>query len=349
VRHLVRWHRRLPDAPDVRLVALAAALVMAFVAIPDAGLVAFAPEALSTPVAPTTAFDRSAGSLTANSLGVLADVRWRVVKPPRPVPSPEPATVVPTGCDPVAVELAQSGADSVSRDELAALMAVQEPQQVSLTLDTDCPDAGAVLSWYLNAQELAATARAADRAEARGLARAAQQRADQKAKLLAARRAAGRRAAQHAAVQRAAALAAARRAAQRRAAAKRAAANQSGSGTTSGGWRIAPIVTWYGPGFYGNRTACGVPYTRTIVGVAHRTLPCGTLVRFKWHGITAVAPVIDRGPYATAAYVFDFSAALSCNVFKPRGISNSCFTRHDVQYQVVGKVNLKQYLAAHGH
>ena len=90
-------------------------------------------------------------------------------------------------------------------------------------------------------------------------------------------------------------------------------------------------MTWYGPGFYGNRTACGVRYTRTIVGVAHRTLPCGTLVRFQWHGITAVAPVIDRGPYASAAYVFDFSAALSCEVFKPKGIQNACFTRHDVQ------------------
>ena len=60
-----------------------------------------------------------------------------------------------------------------------------------------------------------------------------------------------------------------------------------------------------------------------------------------------VAPVIDRGPYASSDYVFDFSAALSCNVFKPAGIKNSCFTRHDVRWQVVGKVNLKQYLASH--
>jgi hypothetical protein len=103
-------------------------------------------------------------------------------------------------------------------------------------------------------------------------------------------------------------------------------------------------VTWYGPGFYGNRTACGVRYTRDIVGVAHRTLPCGTLVEFKWHGITAVAPVIDRGPFASRAYVFDFSAAMSCEVFKPRGIDNACFTRYDVKYRVVGKVALKSYL-----
>lgn len=362
MRHLMRWHRRLPDAPDARMIALATALVMALVAIPGSGLVAHAPEALSTPVAPTTVLDRSAGSLIANGLGVLADVRWRVVKPPRPTPPVVPATVVIPGCDPVAVELAQSGAGSVSPGDLATLVAAQAPRQVSLTLDSDCPDAGAVLSWYLNAQELAATAsatdrataRAADRAEARRLARAEERRADQKAKQLAAKRAAKRaaqqRADRRAAARRVAALAAARRAAHRRAAAKRAAAQQPRTGTsTSGGWRNAPIVTWYGPGFYGNRTACGVAYTRTVVGVAHRTLPCGTLVRFKWHGITAVAPVIDRGPYASAAHVFDFSAALSCKVFKPRGISNACFTRHDVKYQVVGRVNLKRYLASRGY
>ncbi len=127
--------------------------------------------------------------------------------------------------------------------------------------------------------------------------------------------------------QRAAAHRPPRRAAQRRAAARRAAAPSTVQRRVqrrlqlrpAGGWRNAPIVTWYGPGFYGNRTACGVTYTRTIVGVAHKTLPCGTLVRFQWHGMTAVAPVIDRGPYASAAYVFDFSAALSCNVFRPEG------------------------------
>jgi hypothetical protein len=102
-------------------------------------------------------------------------------------------------------------------------------------------------------------------------------------------------------------------------------------------WSVAPIVTWYGPGFYGNRTACGQRYTRTIIGVAHKTLPCGTLIQFRWGGITAYARVIDRGPYATSDYVFDFSAALACDVFKPRGTRNGCFTRHDVQYRVVSR------------
>ena len=60
---------------------------------------------------------------------------------------------------------------------------------------------------------------------------------------------------------------------------------------------ITSEVSWYGPGFYGNRTACGYRYNRTILGVAHRTLPCGTLIEFLYKGQTAVVPVIDRGPY----------------------------------------------------
>jgi rare lipoprotein A (peptidoglycan hydrolase) len=58
------------------------------------------------------------------------------------------------------------------------------------------------------------------------------------------------------------------------------------------------LASWYGPGFYGNRTACGHTYTPEIFGVAHRLLPCGTQVRITSSaGITVVVPVIDRGPY----------------------------------------------------
>jgi hypothetical protein len=110
-------------------------------------------------------------------------------------------------------------------------------------------------------------------------------------------------------------------------------------------WHVAPIVTWYGPGFYGNRTACGIRYTRYVIGLAHRTLPCGTLVRIRWHGLTATAPVIDRGPFNGAAYVFDLSAAMACKRLKPRGVHNSCFTRYDVKWRSVGKVKLKAWFA----
>ena len=56
-------------------------------------------------------------------------------------------------------------------------------------------------------------------------------------------------------------------------------------------------------------TACGVLFTRTVVGVAHRTLPCGTLVAFTYRGRTVIAPVIDRGPYVVGR-VWDLSGGL---------------------------------------
>ncbi|MGH2923044.1 MAG: RlpA-like double-psi beta-barrel domain-containing protein [Solirubrobacterales bacterium] len=56
-------------------------------------------------------------------------------------------------------------------------------------------------------------------------------------------------------------------------------------------------ATWYGPGFYGNRTGCGVKLTKRTVGVAHRRLPCGTRVAFAHRGRWVRARVIDRGPY----------------------------------------------------
>ena len=42
------------------------------------------------------------------------------------------------------------------------------------------------------------------------------------------------------------------------------------------------IATWFGPGFYGKKTACGQTLTPAIVGVANRTLPCGTLVKVSY-------------------------------------------------------------------
>jgi peptidoglycan lytic transglycosylase len=61
------------------------------------------------------------------------------------------------------------------------------------------------------------------------------------------------------------------------------------------------LATLYGPGFYGRRTACGTILRRQTIGVANRTLPCGTLVAIYYQGRTMIAPVIDRGPYAHGA------------------------------------------------
>ena len=56
-------------------------------------------------------------------------------------------------------------------------------------------------------------------------------------------------------------------------------------------------VTWYGPGFYGHRTACGKRMSTRLLGVAHKTLPCGTLVDLYNDGRTVTVPVVDRGPF----------------------------------------------------
>src|SRR5438309_5528894 len=65
--------------------------------------------------------------------------------------------------------------------------------------------------------------------------------------------------------------------------------------------RGASIATWFGPGFYGQRTACGQLLTPAVVGVANRTLRCGTLVNVSYRSRRLIVPVIDRGPYANGA------------------------------------------------
>ena len=69
-------------------------------------------------------------------------------------------------------------------------------------------------------------------------------------------------------------------------------------------------ASWYGPGLYGNKTACGQTLRATTIGVAHRNLPCGTMVKFVYHGNAVVAPVIDRGPYVKGR-AWDLTAAAS--------------------------------------
>ncbi|MGZ4174546.1 MAG: septal ring lytic transglycosylase RlpA family protein [Solirubrobacteraceae bacterium] len=61
------------------------------------------------------------------------------------------------------------------------------------------------------------------------------------------------------------------------------------------------IATTYGEGSWGSRTACGKTLTHLTLGVANRTLPCGTKVAIYWNGKTMTVPVIDRGPYANHA------------------------------------------------
>jgi rare lipoprotein A len=68
------------------------------------------------------------------------------------------------------------------------------------------------------------------------------------------------------------------------------------------------IATWFGPGFYGQQTACGQTLTPATVGVANRKLPCGTLVKISYRGQGLTLPVVDRGPYTNGAD-WDLTAA----------------------------------------
>jgi rare lipoprotein A len=53
-------------------------------------------------------------------------------------------------------------------------------------------------------------------------------------------------------------------------------------------------ASWYGGG---GTTACGGTLTSETIGVANKTLPCGTIVTLRYDGHTLSVPVIDRGPY----------------------------------------------------
>jgi rare lipoprotein A len=68
------------------------------------------------------------------------------------------------------------------------------------------------------------------------------------------------------------------------------------------------FASWYGPGFYGQHLACGGTLETGTLGVAHKTLPCGTKVTLRYRGRMVRVPVVDRGPYV-AGRDFDLTAA----------------------------------------
>jgi hypothetical protein len=55
-------------------------------------------------------------------------------------------------------------------------------------------------------------------------------------------------------------------------------------------------ASWYGGG---GGLACGGELTDATLGVANKTLPCGTLVTLRYGGRSVRVPVIDRGPYVS--------------------------------------------------
>ena len=59
------------------------------------------------------------------------------------------------------------------------------------------------------------------------------------------------------------------------------------------------IASWYGPGFYGRRTANGEILQKGAFTAAHRTLPFGTIVRVTnlENGRSVNVRINDRGPF----------------------------------------------------
>lgn len=70
------------------------------------------------------------------------------------------------------------------------------------------------------------------------------------------------------------------------------------------------VSTWYGPGFFGNKTACGQTLRPNTIGVAHKTLPCGSKVLIGYGGKFVTVPVIDRGPFG-AGRTWDVTSAVA--------------------------------------
>jgi peptidoglycan lytic transglycosylase len=69
-------------------------------------------------------------------------------------------------------------------------------------------------------------------------------------------------------------------------------------------YRLAE-ASWYGGG---GEMACGGALTSSTLGVASKTLPCGTLVVLRYGGHSIRVPVVDRGPYV-AGREFDLTEA----------------------------------------
>lgn len=90
------------------------------------------------------------------------------------------------------------------------------------------------------------------------------------------------------------------------------------------------FATWYGPGLFGRHTACGQMLTRKTIGVANRTLPCGTLVKVSYEGRHRTIPVIDRGPYGSLGASWDLTEAAARQLHITESV--------DIRTKVVGHV-----------
>ncbi|HTQ14603.1 MAG TPA: septal ring lytic transglycosylase RlpA family protein [Rhizomicrobium sp.] len=87
------------------------------------------------------------------------------------------------------------------------------------------------------------------------------------------------------------------------------------------GYDETGIASWYGPDFYGRRTANGELYDAGALTAAHRTLPMPVNVRVTNldNGRSLVVRVNDRGPYAKGRIIDVSEHAAELLGFKGRG------------------------------
>lgn len=90
----------------------------------------------------------------------------------------------------------------------------------------------------------------------------------------------------------------------------------SSSASADGG-----LASWYGPGLYGHRLACGGHLWSNTWGVAHRWLPCNTRLTVCLRRCVRVT-VIDRGPYVYSR-VLDLTAPVARSI----GLSGVSYVR----------------------
>lgn len=86
-------------------------------------------------------------------------------------------------------------------------------------------------------------------------------------------------------------------------------------------------ASWYGPGFYGNKTANGEIYRRGTMTAAHPSFPFGSWVRVvnRDNGLVADVRINDRGPYYGGRILdLGHGAAQHLGV---NGVANVCISR----------------------
>jgi rare lipoprotein A len=87
----------------------------------------------------------------------------------------------------------------------------------------------------------------------------------------------------------------------------------AGAAQTSGSMKLRVYKSTLASTFFDRRTACGVTLRRSTLGVAHKSLPCGTKVAFYYRGRKITLPVVDRGPYRRG-YSWDLTEAAAAKL-----------------------------------